>query len=59
MAIKLNEEKVRQIMTEYWYNKNGRVASELMADLAKKYEVNITTISRVVNRKISGHVWKR
>lgn len=59
MAVKLNEEKVRQIMMEYWYNKEGRVASELMQEIADRHGVHITTVSRIVNRKIWGHVWKR
>lgn len=59
MAVKLNEEKVRNIMHDYWYHKAGRVPSELMAELATKYQVNITTINRIINRKIWAHVWKR
>jgi transposase len=59
MAVKLNEEKVREIVRLYYYGKEGRVKTQLMQELADRFDVSIATIHKVVNRKIWADIWRR
>ena len=51
---KLNQEKAQEIIRTFHYEKRGRSEMQLMEELAKRYEVSVITISKIINGKIWG-----
>lgn len=51
---KLNQEKAQEIIRSFHYEKRGKREIDVMQDLAKRYDVSVITISKILNGKIWG-----